>query len=85
MYLFGNNFDFGNAIHKFKNTTKGVPIVAQQVPNLTSIHEDAGFTLGLAQRVKGSGTAVSCSVGRKCGLDPALLCLWCGPAAAAPI
>ena len=26
--------------------------MAQQVKNLTSIHEDVGLTLGLAQRVK---------------------------------
>ena len=28
---------------------------------------------------------MSRSVGRRCGLDLALLCLWCRPAAAAPI
>ena len=30
----------------------GVPTVAQQVKNLTSIHEDVGLIPGLAQRVK---------------------------------
>ena len=29
--------------------------------------------------------AMSCGVGRRCGLDPALLWLWCRPAAAASI
>ena len=29
----------------------------------------------------GSGVAVSCGVGRRLGLDPALLWLWCRPAA----
>ena len=33
----------------------------------------------------GSGVAVSCSAGRRLGLDPALLWLWCRPAATAPI
>ena len=35
----------------------GVPIVAQQVKNLTGIHKDTGLIPGLAQWVKGSGVA----------------------------
>ena len=39
-----------------KNPTKkaetGVPVVAQQIKNLTSIHEDTGVIPGLTQRVK---------------------------------
>ena len=42
--------------------------------NLTSIHKDTGLI-----------PAVSCGVGRRCGLDPTLLWLWCRPAAIAPI
>ena len=33
----------------------------------------------------GSGIAVNCGVGSRCGSDPVLLWLWCRPAATAPI
>ena len=33
----------------------------------------------------GSGVVVSCGVGRRCGLDPALLWLWCRLVATVPI
>ena len=38
-------------MHEFKNEL-GVPIVAQQVKNLTSNHKDAGSILNLTQWVK---------------------------------
>ena len=50
--------------------------------NLTSIHKDACSVPGL---VRGLRIAVSYGVGRRRGLDPVLLWLWCRPAVVAPI
>ena len=44
--------------------------------NLTSIHEDARSIPGLSRWVWGSGTAVSCGIGPRCGSDAVLLWLW---------
>ena len=51
--------------------------------NLTSIHEDVGLTP--CSVVPGSSITMSCGVGRRCGLGPALLWLWRWPEAVAPI
>ena len=51
----------------------------------TSIHGGAGLISGLVQWVKGYSIAMSCGVGHRRGLDPALLRLWYRPVATAPI
>ena len=51
--------------------------------NLTRNHEVSGLIPGLAQWVK--DLALSCGVDHRCRSDLALLWLWCGPAAVAPV
>ena len=53
--------------------------------NPTRNHKIVGLMPGLAQWVKDPALAMSCGVGQKRGLDLALLCLWCRPAAMALI
>ena len=53
--------------------------------NLTSIHENVGSVPGLTLVGWGSGIAVSYGIGHRCGSDPMLLWLLCGPAAVVPI
>ena len=63
----------------------GVPVVAQQLTNPNSIHENVGSILGLPQWVGYPPLRVNCDVGCRRGLDPELLWLWCRPEATAPI
>ena len=44
-----------------------------------------GFNPSPRSAGQGSGVARSCGIGHRCGWDPALLWLWCRPAAAVPI
>ena len=59
--------------------------MAQWLTNPTRNPEVLGSIPGLAQRVKGSGVAVSCGVGYRHGSDLALLWLWRRPVATALI
>ena len=69
-----------------KTVFLGVPTVAQQVKNPTSIHEAAGSIPDLTQWVKDpASVASSCGIGHRCGSDLVLLWLWDRPAAATPI
>ena len=69
-----------------KKLIKGqVPVVGSTLTNSTSIIEGAGSIPGLAQWGKGSGFAMSYSVGYRLSLDPKLLWLWCRPAGVALI
>ena len=59
--------------------------MAQWVKNMNSIHKKASLLPGLDQWVKGSGVAISHSVGCGHGLDPLLPWLRCRVASAAMI
>ena len=47
-----NHYTITVSVWDQKQTTVGVPVVAQQLTNLTRNHEVAGLIPGLAQRVK---------------------------------
>ena len=59
--------------------------MAQWLTNLTRNHEVVGSIPCPCSVGQGSGIAMNCGVGHRRGLDPALLWLWCRPAATAPI
>ena len=64
-----------------KNDIFGIPIVAQRVTNLSSIHEKACSIPDLAQWVK-DPVLLQAGIGHRYGLDLVLLWLWCKPGAA---
>ena len=59
--------------------------MAQWLTNPTRNHEVASSIPDLAQWVEDLAFPVSCGVGHRRGSDPALLWLWRGPVATAPI
>ena len=63
-----------------RSYSPGVPIVAQWKESMRMRFDPWPCSVG-----RGSGVAVSCGVGRRCGLDPTLLWLWCRLEATAPI
>ena len=67
-----------------KMVIQGVPFGAQQLTNPTRNHEDSGSMPGLTQWVKDL-VLRECGVGHRHSSDPALLWLWPGLTAAAPI
>ena len=67
----------------FHRSHAGVPVLAQWVKNLASIHEDAASIPGFFHWVKGSGVAMSSGVGHRQSWDLALL--WLQSTAAALI
>ena len=59
--------------------------MAQQIKNLSSIHEDVGLIPGLAQCVRDLVLHELCGLGHTHGLDPELLWLWHRLATAASV
>ena len=72
-------YRLGKYNHTFftKKGQVGDPLVAQQVKNLTSIHQDASSIPGLAHWVKDLALPqAAAGMGHRCDLDPVLLWLW---------
>ena len=67
---------------KKKRSSHGGAVVNE---SKTRNHEVAGLIPWPCSVGWGSGITLSCGVGRRLGSDPALLWLWCRPAAVAPI
>ena len=80
MYLRTQNHWLGNKnlgqVFVYKKPTFGVPVMAQQVKTLTSIHEDADLIPGLAHWVKDTACSYSSDLTPSLGT---LICHRCGP------
>ena len=72
------------SLQLFTNKNR-IPVVALQVQNLTWSLRGCRLDPWPCSVGEGFGVAMSCGVGRRCGLDLALLWLCCRLAAAAPI
>ena len=83
--LWFENFLVNSFKQTNKKSTRGVPVVAQWLTNLTRNHEVMGLILGLAQWIKDLVFLWAVVVGHRNGLDPALLWLWHRPTAIALI
>ena len=68
-----------------QNKSKGVPVVAQQVKNLTQCPQRCRFDPWPRSVGYGSNVATSYSIGHRCGSDLALPWLWHRPEVAVPI
>ena len=77
--FFKQNLISLNIANHQKEIVLGVPVVAQQVKNLTLCPWGCGFDPWPHSVGQGSGVSMNFGVCCRCSLDPVLLWLWCRP------